>query len=375
MSWIERGRPIDRIVLGAVQSSFCARRRRAPFPQSDVAIAARGRQTRNPEDPCTQSSRPAVSSTASKSARSSRSSSSTSSRARRSPSIASCSSPTATSPRSAGRSSPTRRSAPRSSRQTRGPKLISFKYRPKARSRVKKGHRQELTVLRIADITLGGKSAAKAAKKADDEAKTERTRLEEAAAAQAAKDAELAAKLAVGPRDAEPRPRRPKTEPPSRTTATKANGRGRPPRRPKTDGQGRSKTATKAAGTEEDDRQGRRPTPTRRQGEGGRAEEAPRHEEGRVDEMAHKKAGGSVKNGRDSVGQRLGVKAGDGQLVQRRLDHRPPARHDVPVGPGTGLGHDYTVFATVTGKVKFEHATKSKKRIRVEAVETTAASA
>ena len=82
--------------------------------------------------------------------------------------------------------------------QTRGPKLISFKYRPKARSRVKKGHRQELTTLRIADITFGGKSAAKAAKKADDEAKTERTRVEEAAAAQAAKDAELAAKLAVG---------------------------------------------------------------------------------------------------------------------------------------------------------------------------------
>ena len=81
--------------------------------------------------------------------------------------------------------------------QTRGPKLISFKYRPKARSRVKKGHRQELTVLRIADITHGGKSAAKIAKKADDEARTERQRLEEAAAAQAAKDAELAAKLAV----------------------------------------------------------------------------------------------------------------------------------------------------------------------------------
>ena len=91
--------------------------------------------------------------------------------------------------------------------------------------------------------------------------------------------------------------------------------------------------------------------------------------------MAHKKAGGSVKNGRDSVGQRLGVKAGDGQLVTRRLDHRPTARDDLPVGPGTGLGHDYTVFATITGKVKFEHATKAKKRIRVEAVETTAASA
>ncbi|MFL5688458.1 MAG: 50S ribosomal protein L21, partial [Chloroflexota bacterium] len=82
--------------------------------------------------------------------------------------------------------------------QTRGPKLIAFKYRPKARSRVKKGHRQELTVLRIADITLGGKSAAKDAQKADDQAKTERMRVEEAAAAQAAKDAELAAKLAVG---------------------------------------------------------------------------------------------------------------------------------------------------------------------------------
>jgi len=82
--------------------------------------------------------------------------------------------------------------------QTRGPKLISFKYRPKARSRVKKGHRQELTVLRIADITVGGKSAAKSAMKAEDDAKTERQRLEEAAATQAAKDAVLAAKLAVG---------------------------------------------------------------------------------------------------------------------------------------------------------------------------------
>jgi len=80
--------------------------------------------------------------------------------------------------------------------QTRGPKTISFKYRPKARSRVKKGHRQELTVLRISDIVLAGKSAAADHKKAADEAKTERMRLEEAAATQAAKDAELAAKLA-----------------------------------------------------------------------------------------------------------------------------------------------------------------------------------
>ena len=81
--------------------------------------------------------------------------------------------------------------------QIRGPKTISFKYRPKARSRVKKGHRQELTVLRISDIVLAGRSAAADSKKAADAAKTERTRLEEAATAQAAKDAELAAKLAV----------------------------------------------------------------------------------------------------------------------------------------------------------------------------------
>jgi len=113
--------------------------------------------------------------------------------------------------------------------QTRGPKLIAFKYRPKARSRVKKGHRQELTVLRIADITLGGKSAAKAARKADDEAKTERMRVEEAAVARAAKDAELAAKLAVGAEATPVKATKPKAEPKAKaatetetTTETKA---------------------------------------------------------------------------------------------------------------------------------------------------------
>ena len=124
--------------------------------------------------------------------------------------------------------------------QTRGPKLISFKYRPKARSRVKKGHRQELTVLRIADITFGGKSAAKAAKKADDEAKTERTRVEEAAAAQAAKDAELAAKLAVGA-DAEKKATKTEAKP---KTATKAKAE---TTTAKTETAPASKTATKSA--------------------------------------------------------------------------------------------------------------------------------
>jgi large subunit ribosomal protein L21 len=81
-------------------------------------------------------------------------------------------------------------------RRDRGEKLISFKYRPKARSRVKKGHRQELMVLRITEVRLGKKSAAADKQKADADAKTERQRLEEAAAKQAAEDAALAAKLA-----------------------------------------------------------------------------------------------------------------------------------------------------------------------------------
>src|SRR6266513_970772 len=120
-------------------------------------------------------------------------------------------------------------------RQTRGEKLIAFKYRPKARSRVKKGHRQELTVLRITDVRLGSKSAAESVRKAE--------------------------------------------------------------------------------------------------------------------------ADGSVKTGRDSVGQRLGVKAGDGQLVPAGSIIVRQRGQTFLSGTGTGIGKDYTVFATITGRVKFEHAT------------------
>jgi large subunit ribosomal protein L21 len=89
-------------------------------------------------------------------------------------------------------------------RQARGDKVIAFKYRPKARRRVKHGHRQELTVLRISDITLGGKSAAKAESKAAEAKETERQRAEAAAAEQAAADAALAAKLAERTKESEP---------------------------------------------------------------------------------------------------------------------------------------------------------------------------
>ena len=82
-------------------------------------------------------------------------------------------------------------------RRDRGEKLISFKYRPKARRRVKKGHRQELSVVRISDIVVDGKSAASAIAKAEEARKTERQRLEEAARRQAEQDAALAAKLAA----------------------------------------------------------------------------------------------------------------------------------------------------------------------------------
>jgi len=103
-------------------------------------------------------------------------------------------------------------------RQTRGDKVISFKYRPKARRRVKKGHRQELTVLQITDVRFGKKSAADAKRKEEADAKSERQRLEEAAAKQAAADAELAAKLAKQAKSKADE--KPAEKPASRTKAT-----------------------------------------------------------------------------------------------------------------------------------------------------------
>jgi large subunit ribosomal protein L27 len=83
--------------------------------------------------------------------------------------------------------------------------------------------------------------------------------------------------------------------------------------------------------------------------------------------MAHKKAGSSSKNGRDSVGQRLGVKAGDGQFVTAGSIIVRQRGMTFLASDGTGLGHDYTVFATRDGRVRFQHQTRNKKRIRVEA--------
>ena len=88
--------------------------------------------------------------------------------------------------------------------------------------------------------------------------------------------------------------------------------------------------------------------------------------------MAHKKAGSSSKNGRDSVGQRLGVKVGDGQLVPAGSIIVRQRGMTFLSGTGTGLGRDYTLFATVTGTVRFEHGAKNKKRVRVEPADVPA---
>ena len=81
--------------------------------------------------------------------------------------------------------------------------------------------------------------------------------------------------------------------------------------------------------------------------------------------FAHKKGGGSTKNGRDSESKRLGVKRADGQfvlagniLVRQRGSHIHP-------GTNVGKGSDDTLFALVDGKVKFERMGKDRNRVSV----------
>lgn len=81
--------------------------------------------------------------------------------------------------------------------------------------------------------------------------------------------------------------------------------------------------------------------------------------------MAHKKGGGSSRNGRDSPGQRLGVKRSDGALV--RAGTIIVRQRGTPIRPGVnvGVGRDHTLFALINGKVKFEHASQSRRRVSV----------
>jgi large subunit ribosomal protein L27 len=85
--------------------------------------------------------------------------------------------------------------------------------------------------------------------------------------------------------------------------------------------------------------------------------------------MAHKKAGGSSRNGRDTAGRRLGVKKFGGEAViagnilvrQRGTKWHP--------GTGVGLGKDHTIFALVDGKVVFRTRAKSQVFVSVEPAE------
>lgn len=82
-------------------------------------------------------------------------------------------------------------------RPARGEKIIVFKYKPKARRRVKHGHRQDLTIVRVADIEWAGRSAAREAASAAADAQEARAEAEKSAAAKAKADAALADKLAA----------------------------------------------------------------------------------------------------------------------------------------------------------------------------------
>ena len=119
-------------------------------------------------------------------------------------------------------------------RNDRADKVISFKYKPKARRRVKKGHRQEQTVLRITDVTLNGKSAAEEARKAAEAKKSERQRLEEVAATQAAADAALAATLAAKAAEAAEAAEAAKAAPAEAEASKKARPRAAKAEAPKT---------------------------------------------------------------------------------------------------------------------------------------------
>lgn len=81
--------------------------------------------------------------------------------------------------------------------------------------------------------------------------------------------------------------------------------------------------------------------------------------------MAHKKAGGSSRNGRDSAGQRRGVKKFGGEVV--RAGNILVRQLGTKIHPGTnvGCGRDYTLFAKVDGVVTFEDFGRNKKRVSV----------
>jgi large subunit ribosomal protein L27 len=81
--------------------------------------------------------------------------------------------------------------------------------------------------------------------------------------------------------------------------------------------------------------------------------------------MAHKKAAGSSKNGRDSQGQRRGVKRYGGQAVKAGNILVRQIGTKIHPGDNVGMGKDYTLFAKVDGVVAFERMGRSRKKVSV----------
>jgi len=84
--------------------------------------------------------------------------------------------------------------------------------------------------------------------------------------------------------------------------------------------------------------------------------------------MAHKKAGGSSRNGRDSAGRRLGVKKFGGQeVIGGNIIVRQRGTKFYP-GTNVGMGKDHTLFATSTGRVRFHEGKLGRKFVSVDAM-------
>lgn len=84
-----------------------------------------------------------------------------------------------------------------------------------------------------------------------------------------------------------------------------------------------------------------------------------------IQRFAHVKAQGSTHNGRDSEGRRLGAKAADGETINAgSIIYRQRGTRIYP-GKNVGMGVDHTLFAKVTGVVKFERKGKDKKQVSV----------
>ena len=82
--------------------------------------------------------------------------------------------------------------------------------------------------------------------------------------------------------------------------------------------------------------------------------------------MAHKKAGGSSRNGRDSAGQRFGVKRFGGQKVKAGNIIVRQVGTKIHPGTNVGMGRDYTLFAKIDGLVKFVRFGRDRKKVCIE---------